>query len=59
MRPYFVDGKLPLEATTVTLVERNLHRIVYVTDLVATHLILDVQTHHWKTTQTQGRELKM
>lgn len=46
MRAYFVDGELALKATPVTLVEGNLHRVVYVTDLVATHLILDVQTHH-------------
>lgn len=46
MRSYFVDGELSLKATTVTMVEGNLHRVVYVTDLVAAHLILDVQTHH-------------
>ena len=45
-RPYFVDDELSLKATTVALVERNLHGVVYVTDLVAAHLILDVQTHH-------------
>ena len=46
MRPYFVDYELPLKATTAPLVERNLHGVVYVTDLMAAHLILDVQTHH-------------
>lgn len=43
---YFIDGKFSLKSTTTTLVERNLHGVVYVTDLVAAHLILDVQTHH-------------
>lgn len=46
MRSYLVDGELSLKATTIALVERNLHGVVYVTDLVAAHLILDVQTHH-------------
>ena len=48
MKTYFVDGELSLKATAVPLVERELHRVVYVTDLMAAHLILDVQTHHFK-----------
>lgn len=46
VRSYFVDAELSLKATTITLVEGNLHGVLYVTDLVASHLILDVQTHH-------------
>lgn len=46
VRPYLVDSELPLKATAVAVVERNLHRVVYVAHLVSTHLILDVQAHH-------------
>lgn len=46
VRPYFVDGELSLKATTIPLVEGNLHGVVYVANLMAAHLILDVQTHH-------------
>lgn len=49
--PYFVDGEFSLKATTPALIQRNLHGVVDVTDLMAAHLILDVQTHHWNTTQ--------
>lgn len=49
-RLHLVDGELALEATPVALVQRDLHGVVYVADLVAAHLVLDVQAHHWKDT---------
>lgn len=48
MKHYFVDGELALEAAALSLVQRNLHGVVYVAHLMAPHFILDVQTHHWQ-----------
>ena len=47
VRLYFVDGELALEATAIALVQRDLHGVVYESDLMTPHLILNVQPHHW------------
>lgn len=45
---YFVDDEFSFKATTATLIQRDFHGVLNVAHLVAAHLILDVQTHHWK-----------
>lgn len=47
-RSYFVDDEFSFKATTATLTERDFHGVLDVAHLMAPHLILDVQTHHWK-----------
>lgn len=54
LQSHFVDAELSLEATAVALVEGDLHGVVDVAHFVSAHLVLDVQTHHWRT----GRKIR-
>lgn len=49
LKSHFVDAELALEATADALIEGDLHGVVDVAHLVSAHLVLDVQTHHWRT----------
>lgn len=48
LHSYFVDDEFSFEATAGALIERDFHGVLDVAHLVAPHLILDVQAHHWK-----------